>query len=108
VTSRSDYGDAAEVPSDPVDCTVFAPPEAPIGNTIIVQVFGHYPEEAEGTAVEARQFDRDALRRGVTSLGTRTVRGTRLRSELFCQDLTLTKPCKNLPGRAGAIAYNSR
>ena len=47
---------------DDVQCTVFAPPAVSPGITILVQVFAHFPEEADDCA-----RDRDGTRRRGTS-----------------------------------------
>src|SRR5262249_52605594 len=65
-TGRGSFEPAEGVSRDAVDCTVFAPPEAPPGDCLMVQVFAHKPEQAAAAQAAAREFDADAARRGVT------------------------------------------
>lgn len=74
---------------DAVDCTVFAPPEIAAGETILVQVFAHTPEQAEQAGALATEFDEDAKRLGFRALEIEIQRGTRLLVELLIPSLEI-------------------
>lgn len=63
---------------DNVDCSVFAPPAAPPGSTILLQVFLHIPEHVERAAFQAKVMDDTAVSKGVQSLATPIARGSRV------------------------------
>ncbi len=84
-TSIAGYRGAAGVPSpaqaaaaaaaaakpgeaDAVDCTVFAPPVAAPGFSLLVQVFLHTPGQAHDARVLATEFDAGTERRGFRGL----------------------------------------
>src|SRR5262249_55971220 len=60
--------DEVTAQGDTVACTVFAPPSASPGNSILVQVFVHVPERAPDAEVIAKEFDTDTRRRSFQSL----------------------------------------
>ncbi len=95
-TSRGDYSTLltppGQPPRDPVDCSVFAPPQAFIGDSMMVQVFVHQPEQAEQVMRAALEFDDEAQRRGATSLGTQIARGSTLTFELLMPGLKTDEP----------------
>lgn len=99
VTSRGTYEGGKEVQRDTVNCTVFAPAEAALGSSLLVQVFAHQPDQAEAARAAAQEFDADARRRGVTSLGTEIARGSRLTFELLLKGLTVTPEVRHLVWR---------
>jgi tetratricopeptide (TPR) repeat protein len=96
---RGSFGPAASDQRDPVDCSVFAPPEAALGDSFLVQVFAHMPEQAEAAKASAQEFDSDALRRGTTSLGTEIPRGNKLTFELHMAGLKVDEPVQELVWR---------
>lgn len=53
---------------DFLDCSLFAPPSAPPGSEIMLQVFVHYPENQEEARVLAVEHDDMASQRGFTTL----------------------------------------
>ena len=67
---------------DNVDCALFAPEVVSAGADFMVQVFLHLPELAEEAIALAREFDKEAVRRGRTTLDLQVERGTRFRFEL--------------------------
>jgi hypothetical protein len=75
---------------DNVDCSVFAPPAAPPGSTIMVQVFLHIPEQAERAAFQAKLIDDTTTAKGVKSLATPIARGARVDISLDVADAQLT------------------
>jgi|GEM_PF-5652558 len=81
---------------DPVDCTVFAPPQATAGDAVLIQVFVHRPEQADQAARAAIEFDDEARRRGVTSLGTQIARGSMLTFELSLKGAAIDEPVQQL------------
>ena len=112
---------AADV--DPVDCTVFAPPTAQAGESILVQVYAHMPDQGDQVVQLAQEADETARRLGFRSLEVEIPRGTKLQIELtlpgveiedsiqqvvwrgratsvqFAVDLPRTQPPGNLIGR---------
>lgn len=81
---------------DVVDCTVYAPPEVRRSEPFLVQVFAHTPSEADAVARTAEEFDDEARRRGVTSLGTEIARGSTLTFELEMRDAEVDPPAAKL------------
>jgi len=74
--------DSKAVDGDPVNCTVFAPPKAGLGETLLVQVFAHMPEQAELAGTLAQEFDEEARRRAVKGLQCRIPKNTELKFDL--------------------------
>jgi hypothetical protein len=93
---------------DDVDCTVFAPPAAKVGKTVLIQVFAHVPDQAERAKRTAIEFDQDARRRGVTSLGTKVARGSALSFGLTFSDIAPDEPLQSLiwQGRMTAVQFS--
>jgi len=109
--------------ADAVDCTVFAPPTARAGESILVQVYAHLPDQSEQVIQLAQEADETARRLGFRSLEVEIPRGTKLQIELtlpgveiedsvqqvlwrgratsvqFAVDLPRTQPPGNLIGR---------
>lgn len=104
---RGDFSPNPALPVDDVDCTVFATPEARPGDTVLVQVFAHLPEESAAATSLAKEFDRDAIRRGCESLGTKIARGSQLHFELTVADLQI-RHAKDLTwkGRPASIQFS--
>ncbi|HKS29178.1 MAG TPA: toll/interleukin-1 receptor domain-containing protein [Pyrinomonadaceae bacterium] len=70
-------GDKEEA-GDEVSGTVYAPGQAAQGNSFLVQVFIHLPEQAEALDEMAREADEDARRRISSRLQKKVERGTEL------------------------------
>ncbi len=104
---RGAFGPSAGVQRDPVDCTVFSPPEVRAEDSLLVQVFAHVPQKAEEADLLAREFDEATQRRGVTSLGTQIARGSKLSVELTIRNLTVCDPVQDLTwrGRTEAVQF---
>jgi len=109
--------------ADAVDCTVFAPPTAQTGESILVQVYIHMPDQSEEVVQLAQEADESARLLGFRSLEVEIPRGTKLQIELtlpgveiedsvqqvvwrgratsvqFAVDLPRTQPPGNLIGR---------
>jgi hypothetical protein len=94
---------------DPVDCTVFAPPQASVGESLLVQVFAHLPEQAAEVLAAAIEFDDSAKRRGATALGTRIRRGSRLTFELASRGLQIREPARSIiwQGRPASVQFDA-
>jgi soluble cytochrome b562 len=84
---------------DQVDCTVFSPPEARVGESILVQVFAHVPEQAKEARKLAEEFDPETQRLGVTPLATEIARGSKLTLELIIPELIIQDSVKELTWR---------
>lgn len=98
-TPRGVFGREDGPRRDKVDCTVFAPPAARAGDAALVQVFAHRHREARKAKAAAKEFDADAKRRGVKSLGTRIRRGSKLTFELSIPPLVVDKSVRELVWR---------
>jgi hypothetical protein len=90
-----------------VDCSVFSPPAVACGDMFLVQVFVHLPEQAEIAQQHAQQFDPDAKRLGVRSLGIPIERGTELTFYLSIPKLEVDDPIQQLiwNGRADSVQF---
>ncbi len=87
---------AMEAPGDDVDCTVFAPPSAPPGGTILVQVFLHLPDQSERAEELATTFDDTAKARMFKSLDVHIPRGAKVQIFFDCQDLAVESPTQEI------------
>jgi hypothetical protein len=92
---------------DQVDCTVFSPPEARVGESILVQVFAHIPEQAKEARKLAEEFDPETQRLGVTPLATEIARGSRLMFELIIPGFMISDSVKELTwrGRTQSVQF---
>ena len=97
-------------PADEVVCTVFAPPAAAPGDTLLVQAFAHLPEQADDARAIATELDADAQRRAFQSLSTRVARESQLHFELRLPGLEVDDPVAALVwrGRAEAVQFGVR
>jgi hypothetical protein len=89
---------------DTVACTVFAPPSARPGDSILVQVFAHLPEHADTAAAIAAELDTEAERRSVQSLASPVPRDALLHFELLMPGLRVDDPVASLRWRRRAEA----
>jgi hypothetical protein len=92
---------------DLVDCSVFSPPAVACGDMFLVQVFVHLPEQAEIAKQHAQEFDPDAKRLGVRSLGIPIERGTELTFYLSIPKFEVDDPIQQLiwNGRADSVQF---
>lgn len=92
---------------DLVDCSVFSPPAVAGGDTFLVQVFVHLPEQAEMAKQQAQDFDSEAKQLGVRSLGLPIERGTALTFSLSIPNLDVDDPIQQLVwnGRAESVQF---
>ncbi len=81
-----------EPEADLVDCSVFAPPAAPPGETIMVQVFLHTAKQAERAQFMATVMDTAAALKGVQTLQTEIRRGARVTVTLAAKGLDIDEP----------------
>jgi hypothetical protein len=88
-----------QVERDIVQCTVFAPPSSAAGDSILVQVFVHLPEEADDARAVATELDVDARRRAFHSLDAAVRVGARLDFELRLPGLHVDDPVASLVWR---------
>lgn len=84
---------------DLVDCTVFAPPIVPAGQTVFIQVFVHLPEAVSAAWRLAREFDAEAKRRAFKSLPAEIARGTILTFHLAMPPASIAEPMQSLVWR---------
>jgi hypothetical protein len=98
---------ASATDADPVDCTVFAPPTAQAGASILVQVFAHVPEESEQVVQLAQDADETARRLGFRSLEVEIPRGTKLQIELTLPGIAIEDPVQQVVwrGRATSVQF---
>jgi len=81
---------------DQVNCSVFAPPRALPGESVLVQVFAHIAAQASEAQSLAQEFDAASRRRGVTSLATEVTRGSKLAFEITIKGVTIEDPLQEL------------
>jgi molecular chaperone DnaK len=100
-------GPIAQSESDPVSCTVFAPPAVGVGQSCMVQVFAHVPEREAEAGEMAREMDAQAVRRAFRSLETPVTRGTRLTFELIAPGLVVDEPIQGFKwgGHTEAVQF---
>lgn len=94
---------------DSVDCTVFSPQQVSLGQTILVQVFAHLPEQCDDAAKLAMEFDNDTSRRGFKSLSLQIQRGYPLMFHLDIPSLVIDDSVQELVwrGRAEAVQFEA-
>ncbi len=100
----------AESSGDTVECTVFAPPSAAPGESILIQAFAHLPEQANDARAIAMELDADARRRTFQSLEAPVPQGGRLHFELRMPGLEVDDPVVSLiwRRRAEAVQFGVR
>jgi hypothetical protein len=98
---------APESTSDVVECTVFAPPSAAPGETILVQVFVHLSEDGDDARAIALEMDTTARRRAFRTLSSLVERGSRFDFELRMPGLTIDDPVASMVWhrRAEAVQF---
>lgn len=79
----------SEETGDEVSGTVYAPGQAAQGDSFLVQVFIHLPEQADALDELAKEADEDARRRIASRLQKKIERGTELTFHLQMQGLTV-------------------
>ncbi|MDX2029249.1 MAG: toll/interleukin-1 receptor domain-containing protein [Blastocatellia bacterium] len=81
---------------DTVECSVFAPPAAAVGATLMIQVFAHLHEQAAEAAQMAAEFDEEARRRAVRTLSSKVARGATLMFDLTIENWAIPEPVQTL------------
>ena len=89
-------GKSKEPEHDPVNCTVYAPPKAVAGDSVMVQVMTHLPSQDDLARALALEFDEDARRRGLASLEAEVKRGSQLVFRLTMPGLNIDESLKQL------------
>jgi long-chain acyl-CoA synthetase len=85
-----------EVSTDSVDCTLFAPQQMNVGDTILVQAALHLPERAGEAAALAQEFDAQAVRRGHSALGSGIALGSRVMLDLRVPGMEVDEPMQTV------------
>ena len=99
--------EVAAAEPDLVECTVFAPPNAAPGDSVLVQAFVHRPDEAADAKAIATELDTAARRRAYRTLTAPVTYGSRLDFELRMPGLTIDEPVTSLlwRGRTEAVQF---
>ena len=92
---------------DIVECTVFSPPDIALETSILVQVFVHNFTDEESVKTIAKEFDKDAERRGFTTLTTKVTIESLLSFHLEIDELEILSPIKTLVwyGRPASVTF---
>jgi hypothetical protein len=91
-----------------VDCTVFAPPSAPAGKSLFVQVFLHVPEQLDLAEAIATRIDQGSRLRSIATLQTEVARGQRLAVTLDGAGLACDAPTREVVWRGHPQAVSFR
>jgi serine/threonine protein kinase len=99
----------ANPPGDIVDCTVFEPPSASPGQSILVQVFAHLAKQTEDARALATEFDPGTRRRVFQSLNGIVPRGATLTFELRIRNAKIDEAVQTLVwrGRAESVQFEA-
>jgi hypothetical protein len=87
---------SAEPAEDMVECSVFGPPSAPPGKTILVQVFLHLANQAERASFLATAMDGSAKLKGAKPLDLPIKRGARVEIALSASGLAVEEPVQSV------------
>ena len=91
-----------------VDFSAFAPPSAPGGKSVFVQVFLHAPSDLERAETIANKIDEIAQLRSSGTLQTELVRGQRLTVRFDCAELKCDEPIREVVWRGHPQAVSFR
>jgi hypothetical protein len=96
--------------SDVVDCSVFAPPTAPPGKSVFVQVFLHLhaAEALDRAEMIASKIDKQTGLRSIATLLTEVQRGQRLAITFDCPELTCDVTSRDVVWRGNQQAVSFR
>jgi hypothetical protein len=81
---------------DNVECSVFGPPAAPPGKTILIQVFLHLPEQANRASFLASAMDSSTTLKSTRSLEIQIKRGARVEISLAVNVLIVDEPVQSV------------
>ena len=95
------FGNAKSADSveDNVECSVFGPPAAPPGGTVLIQVFLHLANQAEHASFLAGAMDASAKLKGTRSLDLAIKRGARVEIALSADGLVVDEPVQSVVWR---------
>ena len=107
ITSNFNNRSPGILGADPVDCTVFAPPEVKLRSNILVQVFLHTPDQAETAKQLAQEFDNQSHRLGYHPLEVDLPRGTAVSVELYIPGMEIDDPLQRVvwQGRTTSVQF---
>ena len=89
-------GKEPEAERDLVDCSVFSPPAAQPGSTVLVQAFLHVKGDATRVSVLASLMDTATALKGVQTLQTEIPRGARVDLTISGAGLEIEEPMQSL------------
>jgi hypothetical protein len=103
----TDHGNQPQPEEDSVDCAVFAPVYVGRGETALVQVFAFSEGREAEAAAMAKEFDEEAVRRGIATLDMLLRRGQTLRFHLSMGGVALDDPVRELIwlGRTASVQF---
>ena len=81
---------------DLVDCSVFGPRAARPGDTIMIQVFLHLPEQRERASFQAAAMDSSATSKGTRTLEIAIKRGARVEISFAVNALRVDEPVQSV------------
>jgi hypothetical protein len=81
---------------DTVECSVFGPPAVPPGESALVQVFLHLPEQAKRASFLASAMDSSTTLKGTRSLEIEIKRGVRVEISLAVNELIIDEPVQSV------------
>jgi len=97
--ARSGNAKSADSVKDKVECSVFGPPAAPPGGTVLIQVFLHLANQAEHASFLAGAMDASAKLKGTRSLDLAIKRGARVEIALSANGLVVDEPVQSVVWR---------
>ena len=100
-------GKETEAERDLVDCSVFSPPAARPGSTVLVQAFLHVKSDAPRVSVLASLMDTATTLKGVQTLQTEIPRGARVDLTMSGAGLEIEEPTQSLIWQGEPTLRNS-
>jgi hypothetical protein len=84
---------------DQVECAVFAPDKVKQGEDVFIQAFAFLAGNEAEAATRAREFDKEAVQRGLVALEVQLRPGQRLRFHLSFRGVVVEEPIQELTWR---------